>query len=140
MLTPEERRGALLILGLVLLGAGWDAGRSLWKETPPPESPAPTAAAGAVGASDPPATSTMPAAARDSAGADPAPAVATVDVNRAGLAELDALPGIGPVLARRIIEHRGRNGAFRSLEELRAVRGIGPSLLARLRGHVRFSS
>ena len=137
MLTPEERRGALLILGLVLLGAGWDAGRSLRKETPPPESPA-TAAAVAIAPSDPPATGSASPVARDSAAA--VPNVSTVDVNRAGPAELDALPGIGPVLARRIVEHRGRNGAFRSLEELRAVRGIGPSLLARLRGHVRFGS
>ena len=69
-----------------------------------------------------------------------APATArppVVDLNRATLAELDALPGIGPVLARRIVEHRGRHGPFRSVDELRAVAGIGPALLARLRELVR---
>lgn len=139
MLTPEERRGALLILGLVLLGAIWDAGHGLWKETPPPRVPA---AALAPDPASPPAESAgenaHPVPSPDSASV--APVATTVDVNRAGTAELDALPGIGPVLARRIVEHRGRNGAFRSLEEMRAVRGIGPSLIARLRGHVRFGS
>jgi competence protein ComEA len=62
---------------------------------------------------------------------------AVVDLNRAAAAELDALPGIGPVLARRIVEHRRRHGPFLRVEELRAVRGVGPRLLARLRPQVR---
>ena len=70
-------------------------------------------------------------------GAEPlARAEAVVDLNRAAAAELDALPGIGPVLARRIVEHRQRHGPFRRVEELRAVRGVGPRLLARLRPRV----
>ena len=134
MLTPEERRGALLILSLVMLGAAWDAGHGLWKKTPPPSAPdvvGATRPASSGGGAAPPATPPDTAAGMRAA---------VVDVNRAGTAELDALPGIGPVLAQRIVEHRGRNGAFRSIEELRAVRGIGPSLIARLRGRVRFGS
>ncbi|HEV2105361.1 MAG TPA: helix-hairpin-helix domain-containing protein [Candidatus Eisenbacteria bacterium] len=46
------------------------------------------------------------------------------------------MPGIGPVLARRIVEHRREHGPFRSPEELRAVRGIGPKLYARLRPYL----
>ena len=57
-------------------------------------------------------------------------------MNRAGASELDALPGIGPVLARRIVEYRRQHGPFRSVEELRAVRGLGPRLLERLRPRV----
>jgi competence protein ComEA len=55
-----------------------------------------------------------------------------VDLNTAGVAELDALPGIGPVLAQRIVDHRGRQGPFRSVEELDDVPGIGPTTAAEL--------
>src|SRR5262249_29770553 len=57
-----------------------------------------------------------------------------LQLNHASAPELDALPGIGPVLARRIVEHRTRYGPFRSREELRAVRGTGPALVSRLEG------
>lgn len=52
-----------------------------------------------------------------------------VDVNRASETELTALRGIGPALARRIVEYREENGPFRSLDELIQVRGIGPAKL-----------
>jgi competence protein ComEA len=55
-----------------------------------------------------------------------------VNINTAGQAELELLPGIGPSLARRIIEHRTLHGAFRSVADLDKVRGIGPRTLQRL--------
>lgn len=55
-----------------------------------------------------------------------------VDLNRADSAKLLALPGVGPSLARRIIEYRSRNGPFRRVEDLLNVRGIGPATLAKL--------
>jgi competence protein ComEA len=55
-----------------------------------------------------------------------------VDLNAATAADLDALPGIGPVLAQRIVEHRERNGPFRSVEQLDDVPGIGPATYAEL--------
>ncbi|MGY1763805.1 ComEA family DNA-binding protein [Geodermatophilus sp. SYSU D00779] len=55
-----------------------------------------------------------------------------VDLNTATAADLDALPGIGPVLAQRIVEHRERNGRFRSVEQLDDVPGIGPATYAEL--------
>ncbi len=66
----------------------------------------------------------------------PAGAGELVDLNAAGVAELDALPGIGPVLAQRIVEHRSREGPFRSVEELDDVPGIGPAIAAELAGRV----
>lgn len=48
-----------------------------------------------------------------------------VDLNRASAEELEALPGIGPVIARRIVEHREREGPFATVGDLRAVPGIG---------------
>ncbi|TFV61896.1 competence protein ComEA [Geodermatophilus sp. DF01-2] len=55
-----------------------------------------------------------------------------VDLNAATAAHLDALPGIGPVLAQRIVEHRERNGPFRTVEQLDDVPGIGPATYAEL--------
>lgn len=61
---------------------------------------------------------------------------ARVDLNRASASELEALPGVGPVLARRIVESRQRDGPFRRAEELLRVSGIGPAVLERLRARV----
>jgi competence protein ComEA len=55
-----------------------------------------------------------------------------VDLNTATAGDLDALPGIGPVLAQRIVDHRTRNGPFRSVDQLDDVPGIGPATAAEL--------
>ncbi|MFF0625254.1 ComEA family DNA-binding protein [Streptomyces sp. CB02959] len=47
--------------------------------------------------------------------------------------QLDALPGVGPVLARHIIEFRTQHGGFTSVDQLRRVTGIGERRLADLR-------
>lgn len=60
-----------------------------------------------------------------------------LDLNTATLDELIDLPGIGPVLARRIIEYREAHGGFKNIEELLQIRGIGPKRLEQLRGRVR---
>ncbi len=51
-----------------------------------------------------------------------------VSINRASTDELGALPGIGPALARRIVEAR----PFQALEDLQKVPGIGPKTYAAL--------
>lgn len=43
------------------------------------------------------------------------------------------LPGIGPVLARRIVEDRALHGEFASIDDLDRVRGIGPRTIDRFR-------
>ncbi|MEO8499275.1 MAG: helix-hairpin-helix domain-containing protein [Vicinamibacteria bacterium] len=48
-----------------------------------------------------------------------------VNLNTATLSQLEDLPGIGPSLAARIVEHRQKNGAFKSVEDVMAVKGIG---------------
>ena len=60
-----------------------------------------------------------------------------IDINAATADDFDRLPGVGPTIARAIVEHRKRNGPFASVDELLAVRGIGPAKLAEMRPWVR---
>lgn len=69
---------------------------------------------------------------RKSSAAAGAPS-APVDVNRATADELATLPGIGPGLARRIVEWRGANGPFATVDDLEKVPGVGPATVRRLR-------
>jgi competence protein ComEA len=45
-------------------------------------------------------------------------------LNTATAKELETLPGIGPTLARRIIEFRDKRKGFKRIEELLAIPGI----------------
>lgn len=58
---------------------------------------------------------------------------APVSLNSATVEQLDSLPGVGPVLARHIIEYRTAHGGFTSVEQLRDVNGIGDRRFADLR-------
>jgi competence protein ComEA len=55
-----------------------------------------------------------------------------IDPNRASDVELDRLPGVGPSLARAIVDSRERDGPFRSRDELLRVPGLGEKKLAQL--------
>lgn len=59
---------------------------------------------------------------------------APIDVNRADSEQLQQLHGIGPVLAKKIIDYRTKNGYFQTIQDLTNVHGIGPRLLARWEG------
>jgi len=47
-----------------------------------------------------------------------------INLNTATVKELEALPGIGPSLARRIVEFRDKRHGFKRVEELLAIPGI----------------
>lgn len=59
----------------------------------------------------------------------------TVDVNAADEATLQRLPGVGPTLARRIVDARGLD-RFKSPDDLRRVKGIGTKTLEAVRPYV----
>lgn len=60
-----------------------------------------------------------------------------INVNRATAAQLDSLDGIGPVIAKRIIEYRKVNGPFATVEDLQKVSGIGRSKFAIIKSKLR---
>ena len=61
----------------------------------------------------------------------------SVNINLASAKELEALPGIGPSLARRIVDYRNENGAFTDIDELKLVSGIGEKLFQQLAEKIR---
>ena len=70
----------------------------------------------------------------------PATASAPVNLNTATQAQLEALPGIGAATAKRIIEHRQKNGGFKKIEELMNVKGIGEKSFLKLKPLVTVAS
>ncbi|MEZ0065678.1 competence protein ComEA [Streptacidiphilus sp. MAP12-20] len=64
-------------------------------------------------------------------------AAGPLSLSSATEAQLDALPGVGPVLAKRIIQFREQHGGFRSVDQLRQVPGFGERRLQDLRSQLR---
>jgi len=48
-----------------------------------------------------------------------------VNLNTATLDQLQTLPGIGPAMAKRVVEYRTKVGKFTKIEEILNVKGIG---------------
>ena len=152
--TPSERRALLFVAAVAALGLGVRGLRAFR----PPQMPGTAREAlvsqmaavdsavtrggrsrsKAPGSGSSVGSSSSPAAARSVGSA--AAARGPVDLDRATEGELDALPGIGPALARRIIEDRTNSGPFGSLDALQDVRGIGPALATKLAPFVTFSA
>lgn len=59
-----------------------------------------------------------------------------IDLNRATAVDLEAVPGLGPALARRIIDYRNAHGPFKKVEDLREVSGISPPNLEKLKPYL----
>jgi competence ComEA-like helix-hairpin-helix protein len=61
-----------------------------------------------------------------------------INVNTADSGTISMVPGVGPTLARRIIEVRDArpDRRFHSLDELTEVHGIGEKILAKLRPYL----
>ncbi len=57
-----------------------------------------------------------------------------IDLNRCTAEDLQQIEGVGPALARRIIEFRNARGQFASIDELRKIPGIGRKTFHALAG------
>ena len=55
-----------------------------------------------------------------------------ININTANEKELDALPGIGPAIARRIVEYRSSQ-PFTKIEDIMQVKGIGEKKFAKIK-------
>jgi competence protein ComEA len=59
-----------------------------------------------------------------------------LNLNTATPKQLEALPGIGPVLAKRIVEFRDKKGGYKRIEELLAIPGVSEKKWAVLRQYL----
>nr|WP_255575764.1 ComEA family DNA-binding protein [Caproiciproducens faecalis] len=63
-----------------------------------------------------------------------------ININTATAQQMsDGLDGIGDVIAKRIVDYREKNGAFKSVEEIKNVSGIGDKIFANLKDHITVS-
>lgn len=60
-----------------------------------------------------------------------------VEINTASRQLLSYVSGLGPALAKSIIEYRNKNGAFRSREEIKSVPRLGPKAFEQAAGFLR---
>lgn len=59
-----------------------------------------------------------------------------VDINHATAEEIAFLKGIGPAIARRIVEYRTANGYFLSKEDVKKVKGVGDGLFDKIKDDI----
>lgn len=90
--------------------------------TVPEKSPQGTAAQGAAGGAQAGAAKSLPEG--------------MVNINTADEKELDKLPGVGPAMAKRIVEYRTENGAFQAPEEIKRVKGIGDAKYEKMKDKI----
>lgn len=127
--TRREQRAILLLLSAFGLGAlVW-----LYRQSRPlpPVNPAEVAAFDEYARALERDTSVV-VASLETPASKATPAALALDLNAAAEADLVRLPGIGPVMAKRIVEYRQTHGSFKRLEDLRKVKGIGAKTYAKL--------
>ncbi len=56
-----------------------------------------------------------------------------LDINSMSESDLDKVPGIGPALAKRIIQYRQNNGGSMSAQDLLMIEGVGEKKFSALR-------
>ena len=59
-----------------------------------------------------------------------------ININSASAKDLEQLKGIGPAIAKRIVEYRNGHGKFSGIEDLLKVKGIGKAKLEQMRPQI----
>jgi competence protein ComEA len=69
-------------------------------------------------------------------GSAPGAATEKININTASAEELDKLSGIGPAIAKAIIDYRTKNGPFKKIEDINNVKGIGDALFEKIKDQI----
>ena len=59
-----------------------------------------------------------------------------IDINNATAKEIEQLKGVGPAIAKRIVEYRNSHGKFSTAEDLLNVKGIGKAKFEKMRPQI----
>jgi competence ComEA-like helix-hairpin-helix protein len=65
------------------------------------------------------------------------PPPSPLDLNAATADQLEQLPGVGPKMAKAIVDFRQKSGPFRRVDELLAIKGITKERLDKIRPFVK---
>ena len=63
----------------------------------------------------------------------PGAAAEKININTASVEELDKLPGIGPTIAKAIIDYRTKYGPFKTIDGIKDVPRIGDALFEKMK-------
>lgn len=121
VLTREEKRALLLLLGCFLLGAllyfiregSLATGKERIEKKPAPD-----------------------AQSKQEAALPPVLYSRKLNINTATQAELEKLPGVGAQMAENIVSKRQAKRRFYRLEELKEIKGIGEKKFEMLKEHL----
>lgn len=64
------------------------------------------------------------------------PPAQPLDLNAATAEQLQQVPGVGPNMAKAIVEFREKSGPVRRVEDLLAIRGITKQRLGKMRPYI----
>lgn len=67
---------------------------------------------------------------------DPAATGGKINLNLATAEQLDSLSGVGEVTAKKIIDHRTKNGPFKRVEDIMQIDGIGQKKFEKLKDEI----
>jgi comEA protein len=131
-ITPQERRILTFLVAALLVGSAVKLIRFHLLPQGPPDVSLISQSPSESAHSDSTAVDTPDAQAQNSDG--------KVNINTAAPEQLQKLSGVGPQLARRIVEYRRQHGPFASPRDITAVRGIGEKTYQRLRDAIMVDS
>src|SRR6478672_10312710 len=144
MPTPGERKALLFLGAVITLGGGMRAAKAVGSSAP-----ADAQARAAINAQIEAVDSARKSGKKKKGSKKPKGKAVTkvevqavpsvIDMDIATAEQIETLRGIGPAMAKRIVEDRDSLGPFGSLKELQRVRGIGPKLAAKIDSSVTFS-
>jgi competence protein ComEA len=60
-----------------------------------------------------------------------------LSVNTATQKELETIPGLGPYLAKKILDHRSLHGPFNTIEEVKNVTGMGKFRYSKIKPYIK---